>query len=269
MKISIVTISFNQGRFLREAIASIVEQRYEALEYVVVDPGSTDESRAIIQKYSPKIDKIILEPDQGAADGLNRGFAVATGEIFGYINADDVLLPGALHCVADAFERNPSVDVIFGDAIQLSESGNVVQRLRSTFWNKYLYAIGGSTVLQQATFFRAASFRNSGGFNIDNRTCWDGELLVDLDLSGAKFKQIDAVLGGFRIYGTSISGSGNHAEKCRPDHQRIFEKVYKRRETTLDRTVGQSIGRLAKTMLNPRYTASRLNAAVKRLYAKH
>ena len=95
MRVSIVTISFNQAEFLERAIRSVIEQDYPDVEYIVVDPGSTDGSREIIEKYRSRISKVILEPDTGPANGLNKGFAAATGEIFGYINADDAFLPKA------------------------------------------------------------------------------------------------------------------------------------------------------------------------------
>src|SRR4029077_2212938 len=83
-RVSIVTISFNQAPFLERAIRSVLEQDHPDVEYIVVDPGSTDGSREIIEKYRSRIAKVILEPDRGPANGLNKGFAAATGEILGY-----------------------------------------------------------------------------------------------------------------------------------------------------------------------------------------
>ena len=92
MKVSIVTISFNQARFLRRAITSVLSQDYPDIEYIVVDPGSTDGSREIINAYGPRLASVIFDPDDGPADGLNRGFQLATGDVLAYINADDALL---------------------------------------------------------------------------------------------------------------------------------------------------------------------------------
>src|SRR5260370_8827288 len=85
-KVSIVTISFNQAPFLERAIRSVVEQDYPDVEYIVVDPGSTDGSRDIIERYRSRISKIILEPDTAPANGLNKGFAATRGQIFFYTN---------------------------------------------------------------------------------------------------------------------------------------------------------------------------------------
>jgi glycosyltransferase involved in cell wall biosynthesis len=102
-KVSIVTISYNQCAFLERAIQSVLAQNYPEVEYIVVDPGSTDGSRDIIERYRSRISKLILEPDKGPVDGLNKGFSVATGEIYGYLNADDEFLPGAIDKAMRAF----------------------------------------------------------------------------------------------------------------------------------------------------------------------
>src|SRR5450432_4773126 len=101
-KVSIVTISYNQAQYLEEAIVSVLEQDYPSIEYIVVDPGSTDGSRQIIERYRSRIGKVILDPDKGPADGLNHGFDAATGSVFAYLNADDVLLPGAVSSAVKA-----------------------------------------------------------------------------------------------------------------------------------------------------------------------
>src|SRR5271170_7307769 len=106
-RVSIVTVSFNQASFLERAIRSVLEQDYPDIEYIVVDPGSTDGSRDIIDRYRSQISKIILEPDTGPANGLNKGFAAASGNIFGYINADDAYLPGAIAKAVSAFRARP------------------------------------------------------------------------------------------------------------------------------------------------------------------
>ena len=108
-RVSIVTISFNQAEFLERTIESVLAQDYPEIEYIVVDPGSTDGSREIIDRYRSRISKVILRPDRGAADGLNHGFAEATGEIFGFLNSDDLLLPGAASKAAGFFDKHQDV----------------------------------------------------------------------------------------------------------------------------------------------------------------
>ena len=113
-RVSIVTISFNQASFLEECVLSVLSQKANDVEYIVVDPGSTDASRDILQRYADRIDTRILEPDHGPADGLNKGFAAGSGDIFGYINADDRYVAGAIEFVRTFFLENPAVDVLCG-----------------------------------------------------------------------------------------------------------------------------------------------------------
>ena len=107
VKVSIVTISFNQADFLEEAILSVLGQDYPDIEYIIVDAGSTDGSLEIIERYRERLAAVIVGPDAGPADGLNKGFRLATGSICGYINADDAYLPGAISSAVKAFERHP------------------------------------------------------------------------------------------------------------------------------------------------------------------
>ena len=226
MRVSIVTISFNQGRFLEQAIRSVLDQDYEDIEYIVVDPGSTDGSRTIIEKYSDRISTIIFEPDAGPADGLNKGFACATGQICGYLNADDYFEPGAFQCVANAFQAKPDVDVLCGAIRIVDAKGNA--RLRKLIADRFdlkRYVAGISVVGQQGTFFRRRAFERSRGFNLENRTCWNGELLVDFALTGCRFAVMHRVLGNFRIHQESISGSGRLNEQYLNDQQRILEQL--------------------------------------------
>jgi glycosyltransferase involved in cell wall biosynthesis len=223
--ISIVTISFNQAAFLEECLMSVLSQKCEEVEYIVVDPGSTDGSRNILTRFADVIE-LILEPDRGPADGLNNGFAVATGDIFGYINADDRMAPGAIEFVGRFFTRNPDVDVLCGAIRIIDRDGRVSLRGRSAdAFDLARYAAGICTIGQQATFFRRRAFELAGGFNPANHITWDGELLVDMALAGARFASVGNVLGDFRIYAESITGSNKHRERARREHERIAEKI--------------------------------------------
>lgn len=253
MKISIVTISFNQAEFLEACIRSVINQDYHNIEYIVVDPGSTDGSRAIIKKFAQSIDTVILTPDNGPADGLNNGFNVATGDIYGYINADDILLPGSLSRISDYFAKHVATDVVSGHGILLDRSGTPIKQLFSTRWGLKPYAYGAVTTVQQATFFRREAYLRCGGFNADNRTCWDGELLVDLALSGSKFGLIHEHLGGFRLYDSSISGSGHLSRHYVHDFQRIREKILGRPFGSLDQLLCM-LYRMGKYVGNPYQT---------------
>jgi len=114
-KVTIITPSFNQGKFLEEAIRSVVLQDHPNLEYIVMDGGSTDESVEVIKRYEPWISSWISEPDAGQADAINRGFERATGDYLCWLNADDVLYQGFLSRRVVEFADRPSIDLIYGD----------------------------------------------------------------------------------------------------------------------------------------------------------
>ncbi|HVZ84626.1 MAG TPA: glycosyltransferase family 2 protein [Terracidiphilus sp.] len=237
MKISLVTLSFNQVSYLRQALNSVLEQGYPELEYIVVDPGSTDGSRELIQNHISSLAHVVFEPDRGAADGLNKGFALATGEIYGFLNADDVLYPGALQRVAQFFHEYSECDMCFGGGHKIDGSGNRLRHFRARGFSVRRYLYGGAVWLQQATFFRAHTFKRSPGFNLENRTCWDGELFVTMASQGARIGYVDADLGGFRIHESSISGSGRLNEQYRSDCRRIFRQIQGREWTHADDAV--------------------------------
>lgn len=229
MKISIVMLSYNQGRFLEAAIRSVVEQEGVDLDYILVDPGSTDDSRSIIEKYRKKIRTVVLDRDDGPAHGLNKGFEQATGDIYGFINADDLLSPRALSEVAQAFHNHPEADVISGHGHLIDDEDRQIRRMYSDRFSLWGYLYGGVVLLQQSTFFRARAFDVAEGINIANRTCWDGELWLDMALAGKRFHRVNKFWSAYRVYEESITGSiagkGDYRAAYDRDRRRMFMKA--------------------------------------------
>jgi glycosyltransferase involved in cell wall biosynthesis len=249
LKVSIITISYNQAEFLERAIRSVLDQDYSNLEYIVVDPGSKDGSRELIRKYEPRL-KPIIEPDHGPGDGLNKGFAAATGDIFGYINADDAFLPGAIGEVAAEFERDPEIDVISGHGYKVDAKGNVLRPIYSDLFTLRRRILGAASLVQQSTFFRREAFLATGGFNNQNRTCWDGELMVDMGLRGKRFKVVNRYWSLFTMHPGGISGSGRLEEQYRKDEARLFRKITGRDPQAID-VAGQTLCRIGKSVAHP------------------
>jgi glycosyltransferase involved in cell wall biosynthesis len=250
MKFSMVTISFNQRQYLEEALTSVLQQDYPAIEYIVVDPGSTDGSRELIESFRSRLAGVVFEPDQGAAEGLNKGFQHASGDIFGFLNSDDVLLPGTMRGVSQAFEQNPDCDVVMGNGFIVDAHGRRIRRIRAAGFTVDRYFYGGATWLQQATFFRRAAFERVGGFNVNNRSCWDGELLVDMVRQGARIKYLNQDLALFRIHAKSITGSRRHSEMMKADADRMFSLTRGRRWTAMD-TLRGYLFRIERILTHP------------------
>jgi glycosyltransferase involved in cell wall biosynthesis len=261
--ISIVTISFNQGRYLPIAVESVLSQEDVDLEYVIVDAGSADGSREYLATIRDPRVSLILEPDQGPADGLNKGIRATTASVVGYLNADDLYLADALRDVHGYLRESPTVDVVYGDGWLVDAHGRVIRHFESTPWALRRYLYGGVSVLQQATFFRRSAFDRTSGFNTQNTTSWDGELLVDLALSGAKIEHRRADWGAFRLHAEGISGSGRLEKRYNEDRQRVFTRTMGRGPTATDRVV-ERWTRAAKLLASPGYMTRRLLAKPRR-----
>lgn len=250
MKVSIVTISFNQAQFLEAAINSVLNQDYDNLEYIVVDPGSTDGSREILEKYSSKITTLILEPDMGPADGLNKGFCIANGEIYGFLNSDDVFLPNAIKEAVGYFKAYPDVDMVSGHCFTIDENGSRLRRAYSDRVSLLAYAFNACVQVQPSTFFRAAAYTKAGGFNKDNRVCWDGELFIDITLNGGKSKIVKNFWSEYRLHSESITCTPKMDRARKQELIRIFKKITGRNERASDMFF-KLVYRLYKHMANP------------------
>ena len=220
-----MTISYNQAPFLEEAIKSVLGQGHNDLEYIVVDPGSTDGSRNIIEKYRGKISSAVFEPDDSPADGLNKGFSKATGEVYGYLNADDILLPGALEKVSRFFDKEEGVDVVSSHCYIIDREGKIVQKSFSHKFNLKQYVIGNCVLIQQSTFFRSELFKRVGGFNTENLINWDGELAVDFALAGASFRVVPDYWSYYRVHVESITSSSAYKRELYEDYKRLQTKT--------------------------------------------
>ncbi|MCY3793719.1 MAG: glycosyltransferase family 2 protein [Gammaproteobacteria bacterium] len=235
MRVSIVTVSFNQGRYLERAIRSVAAQDHDDIEHIMVDAGSRDGSRDIIERFRDRLAAIVLEPDRGAPDGLNKGFALATGEIFAYLNADDEYLPGAVRAAVAAFEQQADAGIVVGHGYIVDADGRPIRRFRSASFSRWRFARGAAVVMQQSTFFRAEAFRATPGFNVANRTSWDAELYLDMCLAGARVHVAEGYWSLFRIHPESISGHGRLRAESARNHRRYFRRVTGRRPRPSDR----------------------------------
>ena len=260
IKISIVTNAFNQGKYLAAAMSSVLSQDWPEVEYLVVDPGSTDQTPEIIRSFQLKYpDRIVhlTERDKGPADGLNKAFARATGDLFGYLNADDFYLPGCFRAAVHAAEKFPGAAAIYADGYKANGEGDIVSRVVSTKFSAKRFVYGGALVLQQSTFYRADAFRAVGGFNTQNRTSWDAELLLDMSLRLMKLVHMSGYWSVFRIHADSITGSQRLAEESRRTHARYFETVVGRERKPLDKALAKVV--LGYTLLTePRGLAARI-----------
>jgi glycosyltransferase involved in cell wall biosynthesis len=205
-------------------LRSVVEQDYPDLEYVVVDGGSTDGSREIIEKYSHHFSHWVSEPDDGHYPALNKGFAETTGEILGYLNGDDVLLPGSLDLVSWIFENFPEVEWLTGAHISIDEQGRPVSVTMPSRWSRWhiLSERMGRFIGQESTFWRRSLWERAGG-HLDE----DFRLAADLELWArfsrhAELQTVFAPIGCFRHVGgqASVAQRGDYLNEVRRIRER-------------------------------------------------
>ncbi len=237
-RISVVTLSYNQGRFLEEAMRSVLLQGYPNLEYILIDGGSTDGSVEIIRRHARELAHWSSEPDRGPAAGLNKGLERATGEIFGFLNADDLYLPGSLFKVASLFQIHGSTDVIYGDGYMTEETGQLRKPIFGDRWNLRRLAYGACAVVQPAAFFRRRAFQMTKGFSEEYSVTWDTGLWVDLALSGATFRHQREFLAVFRLHRDSITGSGRLERGFSRDMDVVFRRIMGRHSRACDQALG-------------------------------
>lgn len=155
-KISVVTPSYNQGKFIEQTIRSVLLQSYPKLEYIIIDGGSTDETLAIIRKYAPWLTYWVSEPDRGQSHAINKGFAQATGEVLCWLNSDDFYLPGALLTVGRKLAARTGNYALVGHCLKIYANGSAPVRLDGCYENRrrLLEFWRGYQMHQPAIFWR-------------------------------------------------------------------------------------------------------------------
>ncbi len=159
--VSIVTPSYNQAAFLEYTINSVLAQDYTHLEYIIVDGASNDGSIDIIHKYADKLKWWKSEADNGQAEAINKGFKHASGEIIGWLNSDDLLLPGAISQVVDSMEKNPAAKMVFSNAITIDTEGRPLNKLIFGDWGLQEF-LRFQIICQPAVFMRRSILEEIG-----------------------------------------------------------------------------------------------------------
>ena len=213
--VSIVTPTLNQRAFIEATLRSVRAQSYAAIEHLIVDGGSTDGSLEILRREGDRgTIRWISEPDDGMYDAVNKGLALAKGEVMGYLNSDDAYLPWAIDAVMRVFEARPSVDVVFGDGTKVEEETGV-QRLRLFPRFDRVSLANYESLMQPAVFWRRRVMDRIGGFDTGLRYVADLDYWLRASGAGASIEHVDEVIAIERIHAArlSITGSDPMAEE--------------------------------------------------------
>lgn len=201
MKISIITPTYNSGKYIRETIDSIHNQGFKNVEHIVVDGLSTDNTEEIVKSF--KQIHWISEKDNGQSDAINKGFKLATGDIFAWQNADDLYLPMAFETIVNFFERNPNIDVVYGYYQLINQRGEWLCDVFPIQWNKWLFAHGRFVPLQPTVFWRRKVFEVVGLLDEKLHFCMDVDYFSRIANNGFKFALIKEMIGQFRVHDES------------------------------------------------------------------
>ena len=239
-KITIVTPSYNQGQFLEETIRSVILQGYENLEYIVIDGGSTDNSLEIIHKYQDYLNYWVSEPDKGQAHAINKGFNLATGDIFAFLNSDDVYLPETLAKVGKFFAENSQIDFLCGQTEFINQESLPTQGFPELFQIKINDITMTQTchIAQPSTFFRAYAWQKIGSFNQSLHYCFDYDFWLQAYLAGCKFSQSKEVFSQFRIHDASKTNTAYLEGKFDRDFITIYQSALSSTQLSLSQRKG-------------------------------
>jgi glycosyltransferase involved in cell wall biosynthesis len=223
-----VTPSYNQAAFLEETLRSVADQDYESIEHIVVDGGSTDGSVEIIEAFSDRLAWWVSETDNGQADALNKAFARANGEILGWLNSDDVLLPGAVSAVVAALEASPDAVLAFGHNVAVDAAGGRLAELEARELDVVeMVRRCRNWVVQPGSLFRREAWDAAGPFQVDSYYYFDFEFVLRVLFAGAATVRVDRPLALYRIHDRSKTGGGNARTKAL-DHLRLYEALFSR-----------------------------------------
>jgi glycosyltransferase involved in cell wall biosynthesis len=231
--VSIITPSFNQGRFLEAAISSVLDQDYAPIEYIVIDGDSKDESSEVIQKYAKRLAYWESQPDRGQAHAINKGLVRASGEILGWLNSDDILLPGTVRKVVEIYNQFPEVDVVYGRLERIDEDGLIIPtpllpKDRVEFSKDLI--LGECVVNQPGSFWRREAMDHAGLLSEDLHYALDYDYWIRMALAGARFKRLPDVLARFRL--SSGSKTVGQTAKMAEEYLQVLEKTVSRSDIT-------------------------------------
>jgi glycosyltransferase involved in cell wall biosynthesis len=199
-KLSVIIPSYNQRDFLAKALDSLACQDYPNLEVIVVDGASRDGTVELLQARGDVVSRWLSEPDSGQTQALNKGFALATGEVFGWLNTDERYRPGTLRLLGQIFAEDPDLDIVFGHRVVVDRQGKEIGRMRAPAMHPRSYALFGSGLLySDATFWKADLHRRTG--ELDEINCprygMDFDWFARMGLKVRRWQRIEAYLSEF------------------------------------------------------------------------
>jgi len=209
-RLTLVTPSYNQAQYLEATILSVLEQDYPHLEWMIVDGGSTDGSVDIIRKYEKHLAWWVSEKDRGQPDAINKGLERATGDLFAFLNSDDLYTPGTLKAVGEAFSADPSLTMLLGRCRYVSEDGSLGDEYPYVGDLSFDRFVADNLVPQPSLFLRMEVCRAVGFFDIRYDNAFDHDYWLRAMLLGHRIRGMDRLLSLYRLHDVSKTCTRRH-----------------------------------------------------------
>ena len=207
--VSIITPSYNQGRFIEETINSVLTQTYPNIEYILIDGGSTDNTMDIVKKYEDKINIIVHEKDKGQSDAINKGFRLAHGELVGWINSDDKLYPDCVEKIVGMYAEHPDGAIYYGTQIDVIDANSQKRKECGTKIPDREYLLRKRyDVVQPGSFYRTDFVRQVGYLDETVHYCMDLDLFLKLLAKGKIYSYEAGTLAAIRVWGETKTSTG-------------------------------------------------------------
>jgi glycosyltransferase involved in cell wall biosynthesis len=220
--VSIVTPNYNYACFLGETIESVMKQDYPRVEYIIVDDGSTDDSCEVARHYQrryPGRIQLISQSNRGQSAAINHGFRVASGDILGWLNSDDLLQPSAISVAVDYLIRHPYVGMVFADRMVIDCKGNFLYHHHNCYWGDWHFR-NNCILAQETAFWRRSLFFDCGALDESLHYCMDYDLFCRFSLA-TRIGFIPVVTGSYREH--SQSKTVRVAEGSFPEGQKELQ----------------------------------------------
>ena len=207
--VTIITPSFNQGRFIESTILSVLGQTYPNIQYIIADGGSTDNTMEIIGRYRHRIDTVIHEKDNGQADAINKGLSLARGTLMGWINSDDILYPECVSRIVGMQSENPGGAVFYSGMIRhIGVNGETLKTHTNRIASRNDILVNDYNIIQPGSFYPTEFVKKAGGLNESLHYCMDLDLWLKLLNFGSVHYTMAEPLAGFRVWENTKTSTG-------------------------------------------------------------
>lgn len=245
VRVSIITPSYNQGQFIEATINSVISQTYTNIEYIVLDACSSDSTQSILDKYKEQIDIVICEKDKGQTDAINKGFKIATGDLVGWINSDDILYPDCVERIVEGFEKNRQAAIIYNSNYHvIDKDGEVIRSSKLEVPERDYLLREKFEVLQPGSFYVREKIKEVEFLDEKIHYCMDLDLWLKLLKTGGITDIGGKAVAAYREWELTKTSTGG--EKF---YKNIYQVLRKHGASITDRSVTKVLILYAKNLI--------------------